>query len=201
VEIFVSTKALVDSLAAIRMHTLDTLSNVSDAFKKQETARIKADIINSYICYASYSRMFAGVKNEEEMRAKWNEFNVSLTQDVTPLYKEIMNEDMLNVAVVRDVLSYQEDSTLASLWFKDISIPARTTELYACAKIVDNLRNEASEQTVNEAKAFLQTVKNADFVTEIEGKIVQASKLLPGQPAIDFEMLDVEGNVKHLADF
>lgn len=198
---FVSTKALVDSLAAIRMHTLDTLSNVSDAFKKQETARIKADIINSYICYASYSRMFAGVKNEEEMRAKWNEFNVSLTQDVTPLYKEIMNEDMLNVAVVRDVLSYQEDSTLASLWFKDISIPARTTELYACAKIVDNLRNEASEQTVNEAKAFLQTVKNADFVTEIEGKIVQASKLLPGQPAIDFEMLDVEGNVKHLADF
>lgn len=151
---FVSTKALVDSLAAIRMHTLDTLSNVSDAFKKLETARIKADIINSYICYASYSRMFAGVKNEEEMRAKWNEFNVSLTQDVTPLYKEIMNEDMLNVAVVRDVLSYQEDSTLASLWFKDISIPARTTELYACAKIVDNLRNEASEQTVNEAKAF-----------------------------------------------
>ena len=87
--------------------------------------------------------------------------------------------------------SYQEDSTLASLWFKDISIPARTTELYACAKIVDNLRNEASEQTVNEAKAFLQTVKNADFATEIEGKIVQASKLLPGQPAIDFEMLDV----------
>lgn len=43
-------------------------------------------------------------------------------------------KDMLNVAVVRDVLSYQEDSTLASLWFKDISIPARTTELYACAK-------------------------------------------------------------------
>ena len=54
---------------------------------------------------------------------------------------------------------------------------------------------------MNEAKAFLQTVKNADFATEIEGKIVQASKLLPGQPAIDFEMLDVEGNVKHLADF
>ncbi|MCQ4902091.1 TlpA family protein disulfide reductase, partial [Phocaeicola vulgatus] len=29
---FVSTKAMVDSLAAIRMHTLDTLSNVSDPF-------------------------------------------------------------------------------------------------------------------------------------------------------------------------
>ena len=51
------------------------------------------------------------------------------------------------------------------------------------------LLNHAESAGVNEAKAFLQTVKNADFVTEIEGKIVQASKLLPGQPAIDFEML------------
>ncbi len=198
---FVSTKALVDSLAAIRMHTLDTLSNVSGLFKKLETARIKADVINSYICYASYSRMFADIKTEEEMQAKWNEFNVSLTPEVAPLYKEIMDENMLDVAVVRDVLSYQEDSTLTSLWFKDISIPARTTELYACAKIVGDLRDEVSEQTVDKAKAFLQTVKNADFATEVEGKIVQAFKLLPGQPAFDFEMEDVEGNVKHLADF
>lgn len=135
------------------------------------------------------------------MQAKWNEFNVSLTPEVAPLYKEIMDENMLDVAVVRDVLSYQEDSTLTSLWFKDISIPARTTELYACAKIVGDLRDEVSEQTVDKAKAFLQTVKNADFATEVEGKIVQASKLLPGQPAFDFEMEDVEGNVKHLADF
>ena len=35
-----------------------------------------------------------------------NEFNVSLTQDELRLCKEIMNEDMLNVAVVRDVLIY-----------------------------------------------------------------------------------------------
>lgn len=198
---FMSTKALVDSMAAVRMNTLDTLSNVSDEFKMLETARIKADVINSYICYASYSGMFADLKTEEEMQTKWNEFNVSLTQYVTPVYKDIINEDMLNVAVVRDVLSYQEDSTLTSLWFKDILIPGRTKELYACATIVRDLREEVSEQTVNKAKAFLQTVKNADFATEVEGRIVQASKLLPGQPAIDFEMTDVEGNVKHLADF
>lgn len=200
-EDFASTKELIDSLAAVRMNTLDTLSNVSDEFKKLETARIKADVINSYICYASYSRMFAGIKTEEEMRTKWNEFNVSLTQYVAPMYKDIMEEDMLNVAVVRDVLSYQEDSTLNALWFKDITIPARTMELYAGAGIVSKLREEASEQTVNDAKVFLQTVQNADFAAEIEGKITQASKLLSGQPAMDFEMTDVEGNVKHLADF
>lgn len=198
---FMSTKALVDSLAAVRMNTLDTLRNVPDEFKKLETGRIKADVINSYICYPNYSSMFENVKTEKEMRAKRDEFNASLAQYVAPLYKDIMNESMLDVAAVREVLSYQEDSTLIPLWFKDVSIPTRIAELYACAKIVNSLREEVSEQAVNDSKAFLQTVKNVDFATEVEGKILQASKLLPGQPAIDFEMADVEGRVKHLSDF
>lgn len=200
-EDFASTKAVIDSLAAVRMNELNALKNVSDEFKKLEMARIKADVINSYTSYATYSRMFAEVKTEEEMQAKWNEFSKSLTQDVVPLYKEIMDEDLLNVAVVRDVLSYLEDSTLTDLWYKDIKIPARTTELYASAEVIDNLRNEASAEMVDKAKAHLQTMKNADFIAELEGKIAQASKLLPGQPAIDFVMTDKEGNAKRLSDF
>lgn len=200
-EDFPATKALIDSLAAVRMQELNALKEVSDEFKKLETARIKADVINSFTSYASYSRMFEGVKTEEEMQAKWNEFSVTLTPDVAPLFKEIIDEDLLDVAVVRDVLSYLEDSTLTALWFKDITVPGRTTELYATATIVDNLRNDASAETVGKAKAYLQTMKNEDFKTELDSKIAQASKLLPGQPALDFEMTDKEGNVKRLSDF
>lgn len=200
-EDFASTKALIDSLAAMRLDSLNVLANVTDEFKKLEIARVKADVINSYICYASYSDMYAGLKTEKEMEAKWNEFSASLTQYVAPVYKEIMDENMLDVAVVRDVLSYQEDSTLNAIWFNDIAIPARTAELYASAKVVNDLREEVSDETVGKAKTYLQTVKNADFATELEGKIAQASKLLPGQSAIDFAMTDKEGNVKHLADF
>ena len=200
-EDFQATKALIDSLAAVRMKELNALKEVSDEFKKLETARIKADVINSFTSYASYSRMFEGAKTEEEMQAKWNEFSATLTPDIVPLYKEVMDEDLLDVAVVRDVLSYLEDSTLTALWFKDITIPARTTELYATATIVDNLRNDASAETVGKAKAHLQTMKSDDFKAELDSKIAQASKLLPGQPALDFEMTDKEGNVKRLSDF
>lgn len=200
-EDFPATKTLIDSLATVRLNELNGLKNVSDEFKKLETARIKADVINSFTSYASYSGMFDGVKTEEEMQAKWNEFSVTLTPDIAPLCKEIMDEDLLDVAVVRDVLSYLEDSTLTTLWFKDITVPARTTELYATAAIVDNLRNDASAKTVDKAKAYLQTMKSDDFKTELEGKIAQASKLLAGQPALDFEMTDKEGNVKRLSDF
>lgn len=200
-EDFSATKALIDSLAAVRMQELNALKEVSDEFKKLETARIKADVINSFTSYASYSRMFDGVKTEEEIQVKWNEFSVTLTPDVAPLYKEVMDEDLLDVAVVRDVLSYLEDSTLTALWFKDITVPDRTTELYATAAIVGNLRNDASAETIDKAKAYLETMKNEDFKTELDNKIAQASKLLPGQPALDFEMTDKEGNVKRLSDF
>lgn len=200
-EDFSATKALIDSLAAVRMQELNALKEVSDEFKKLETARIKADVINSFTSYASYSRMFDGVKTEEEIQVKWNEFSVTLTPDVAPLYKEVMDEDLLDVAVVRDVLSYLEASTLTALWFKDITVPDRTTELYATAAIVGNLRNDASAETIDKAKAYLETMKNEDFKTELDNKIAQASKLLPGQPALDFEMTDKEGNVKRLSDF
>lgn len=198
---YASTKVLVDSLAAVRMHTLDTLGNVSSRFKELETARIKADVINSSICYLSYSRMLRDVKGREEVQKKMQAFYESITSDVAPLYKEIVDDDMLDVAVVRDVLSYQEDSTLNVLWFNDIELSARATELYACANVVSDLRREVSEKTMGDAKAFLQTVKNADFADEVANKIEQASHLLPGQPAVDFELADVEGNVKHLSDF
>lgn len=200
-EDFSATKALIDSLAAVRLQELNALKDVSDEFKKLETARIKADVINSFTSYASYSRMFEGVKTEEEMQTKWNEFSATLTPDIAPLYKEVIDEDLLDVAVVRDVLSYLEDSTLTALWFKDITVPDRTTELYATAAIVGNLRNDASAETIDKAKAYLETMKNEDFKTELDNKIAQASKLLPGQPALDFEMTDKEGNVKRLSDF
>lgn len=198
---FASTRLLIDSLAAVRQHTLDTLSHVSDEFKRLETARIKADVANSYICYASYSGLFKGIKDSEQAAAKWTEFCQSISQPIQPLLKAIIDESLLDVAVVRDVISYHSDSTLKEAWFKDLSIPERTAELYACAEEVDRLRNEVSPQAVSQAEAFVQTVKSEVFRNEVEGKIRQASKLLPGKEAIDFAITNVKGEEKRLSDF
>lgn len=198
---FASTKLLIDSLAAVRQHTLDTLSHVSDEFKRLETARIKADVANSYISYASYSGLFKGIKDSEQAAAKWTEFCQSINEPIQPLLKAIIDESLLDVAVVRDVISHHSDSTLKEVWFKELAIPERTAELYACAEEVDRLRNEVSPQAVSQAEAFVQTVKNADFRNEVEQKIQQASKLLPGKEAIDFAITNVKGEEKHLSDF
>ena len=67
--------------------------------------------------------------------------------------------------------------------------------------MVSELRREATPDVVAKAQAFILTVKNTDFVTELKNKVAQSSKLLPGQDAIDFVMTDRDGNKKNLSDF
>ncbi|WP_238319970.1 TlpA family protein disulfide reductase [Porphyromonas macacae] len=196
-----STMMFVDSLAEVRMGELKALTGVSDEFKQQEAARIKADVINSYMHYANYSNFFNDVKNKEEMQAKWEEYATSISAYITPKLQEILDEKFLDVAVVRDVISRHQDSMLNEKWFKNITLPTRTQELFASATMIGKLREGVSEEVINEAKSFLQTIRNKDFAAEIEEKIAQNSKLLRGQPAIDLEITDVAGNVKKLSDF
>lgn len=196
---FATTKVTIDSLAAIRYAELDKLT-ASDEFKSLEKARITADVINSYISYGSYSRMFNGIKDETEYKAKWNEFSQTLAPLLNPLYKEIVDEKMLDVAVVRDVLSYATESAGAA-WFEGITLPERTKELYACDEKVSELRREASQKVVNDVNTYLKNVKNKDFADELYAKIAQVGKLLPGQTAPDLVLQDVDGNTRKLSDF
>ncbi|MDO4702982.1 TlpA disulfide reductase family protein [Tannerella sp.] len=197
-----STMKVVDSLAQMRMLKLEALTNVSDEFKKLETARIKADVVNSWIYYANYSGLFAEVKNRDEMMVKWDEFTTSIAPQISPKIQELLSEELLDVAVVRDVLSNQLDSTLNEKWFKGATLPVRTQELFASSKLINELRmGDVSEEALEKARTFLQTVQNKDFATEVEAKITQNMRLLPGQPAIDLELTDVAGNAKKLSDF
>lgn len=197
-----STMKLVDSLAQVRMLELEALTNVSDEFKKLETGRIKADVVNSRIFYANYSGLFADVKNRDEMMAKWDEFTTSIAPQISPKIQELLSEELLDVAVVRDVLSHQLDSALNEKWFKGVTLPVRAQELFASSKLINELRmGDVSEEALDKARTFLQTVQNKDFATEVEAKITQNMRLLPGQPAIDLELTDVAGNAKKLSDF
>lgn len=198
-EDFAATKVVIDSLAALRMAELNAL-NASDEFKKLEKARITADIINSYICYASYSGLFRGLKTEEEFNKKFKEFSQTIAPEVNPLFKQIAPEEFLDVAVVRDVISYSADSTLTA-WFKGVTIPQRTKELISCTTEVGKLRGEASKEVIDEVSTFAQNIQNKDFKTEVVSKIEQVGKLLPGQPAPDIEIEDVKGNKQMLSDF
>lgn len=62
------------------------------------------------------------------------------------------------------------------------------------------LRKEINIQIADSVRQYIATMKHAEFATEVEAKLKQASRLLPGQPAFDIEMKDVNGKVCHLSD-
>lgn len=195
-----ATKAVIDSLAQARQAQLDALVNVSDEFRQLESARIKGDYVNSFFFYPSYANMFSGKKSREEMMKAYNEFMTSILPFVKPVIKELADDRFLDVNVVRGVMlevAGMDDKA----WTEGITLSGRTLELKKCASVVSQLRREATPDVVAKAQAFLLTVKNTDFATELKNKVAQSSKLLPGQEAIDFVMTDRDGNQKHLSDF
>lgn len=197
---FMTTKTTIDSLAAIRQHQLDTLSNASDEFKRLEKARIKADIINSYVYYPFYTD-YAKRKKIIDTIPDRMELLKTMTPFVVPILIEINDPTLLDVSVVREVFSFSADSTLNEMFFGDIILPVRTKELLAGKEEINKLRKDITPETANEVTQFTKALENKDFAEEIDRKISQASKLFSGQPAIDFELADTHGNIKHLSDF
>ena len=177
-----------------------------------EEARITADVVNSYISYASYrkdvrfdwqayqqaTREEQEKINEEQQRLR-DAHLIAVAPELNRLYKTLTDTLFLNVAVVRDVLSYFGEDQYG--WFEGIELPERTKELYEAADRVETLRQAITATTVNDAKAFIAKAKYQDVATEVRHKADQAGKLVEGQPAIDIMMTDVDGNTKHLSDF
>lgn len=202
-EDFPKTKALIDSLAAVRRSQLDGLKSVSEEFKRLESARITADVLNSCLCYTSYSSLTADAKNREEMMEKIKTFYQSLTPIAKPLYKELNHDDLLDVAVVRDVMSYVVEPEMeeCKAWVEGLAISQRAKELYAAAGKVSAIRSKVDKAVLDSTTAFANELQNRDFAIELMGKIRQAQKLLKGQPAIDFTFNDVDGNPHRLSEY
>ena len=209
---FVRTKVTVDSLAEERRNELAGLKKVSPEFKKMEEARITADVVNSYISYASYRKdvcfdwqayQRATPEEQEKINEEQQKLRdahlIAVAPELNRLYKTLTDTLFLNVAVVRDVLSYFGEDQYG--WFEGIELPERTKELYEAADKVEALRQAITATTVNDAKDFIAKAKYQDVVTEVRHKADQAGKLVEGQPAIDIMMTDVDGNVKRLSDF
>lgn len=185
---FEATKWCIDSLAAERQKQLDGLTNVSAAFKKLETARIQADVANSYICYGSY----AGVKDRKS-------FIAQIAPLVQPILAGLNQDEYLDIAVVRDVLSYGF-SPLKNQWADSIDFSSRICELYQTAEWIEKLNSQVTVQLADSVTAYAATMKDPALKAEVTAKLEQSSKLLPGHPAFDIEMKDAEGNSFHLSD-
>lgn len=198
---FAQTAGIVRELAAERQKQLEALEGVSAGFKQLEKARIYADVINSYLSYSSYAPIVLKQEDTRENRLAQERANLeSVMPEMQEKVKCLNDERFLDVAVVRDVLFYQQDSAYAAV-FEAYKPGERTRELYKSYRKVSALRRKLNHKMVDDNRNYIAGMKQADFVAELEAKVNQAARLLPGQPAPDFIMTDTAGNQKRLSDF
>lgn len=199
---FIHTKEYIDSLSTIRFHQLDTLRNVSDNFKQLERARIKGDIINSYISFFSYVGSAKVTKKLDiELPLSIKEHFDMIQPYINPLIKDISDEQYLDVAVVRDVMAFSTNKQFGPILFDAVDIPQRTKELYEASNMSIKLQSNITPEIAEEINNYAKTLLNRDFAIEIEDKIEESSKLFPGKPAIDFEIEDVDGSIIKLSNY
>lgn len=198
-ENFSATRRLIRRLAEKREKQLEELQNVSAEFKRLEKARIYADVINSYLSYSSYAPEFAG-KSVEEIAATERQYLGEVTTEVKEKIAYLNHERYLDVAVVRDILFYRNDPAYAALF--DGYVPGeRHRELYESYGKVSGLRHALNRQIIEDNREYIGHMQQTDFARELEAKVNQAARLLPGQPAPDFTMTDPAGNERKLSDF
>ncbi len=199
---FTATRIHIDSLSNLRFTQLDTLNNATEEFKQLEAARIKADIVNSYLSFMSYAGYAIKSKGLDfEAPASIDEHLEVVKQYANPLIKEFSDEKYLDVAVVRNIMSYSTNDKYASALFNGVAVPERTKELFAAYKEADKLLSEVTPEIAEEVATYAKGMVNRDFAVEVDKKVELASKLFAGKPAIDFELDDVDGNTMRLSDF
>ena len=198
---FAETKLVVDSLAAIRLQELNSLVNVSDEFKDLETARINADVVNSYFSYLNYSKYYTALRrNSQEEFQKYAAAVIdSIAPAAAPLIMSFNEDKYLDIAVVRDVFAY-ENNELYRKCFEGIIASEGRKELFEALKFVSALREKVTQEKIDEASDALLQLTREDFKTELLRKTEQASKLLPGRPAIDIELETADGEKLLLSD-
>jgi len=196
---FPETRKLIDSLAQAREKQLEALQNVSEEFKALEKGRIYADVINSYLYYASYANEFQG-KNREEVEEMQKTYCAAVLPEVKEKLNYLNEDRFLEVAVVRNILFYREDPEYRT-YFEDYQVSPRCEELYRGFEKVSALRHDLNQKIVDDIRTVCSRMQQADFAVELQKKLVQAARLLPGQPAPDFKMTDVDGHEKKLSDF
>ncbi|MGL5682898.1 MAG: TlpA family protein disulfide reductase [Marinifilaceae bacterium] len=188
----------VDSLAALRKQQLADLTGVTERFKTLESARINADIANSYINYFGYARENRAL-GADERKQKYADFSKQAAPLINPLLREFTDTALLHVAVVRDVLSYGVGERAKTEWFEGVTIPNLYITLSQSYEMVDGLRNKIDKEVIEQANNFISTIKYPEVIAELQHKVNQASKLLPGKQAFDFTYTDIKGNEHKLS--
>lgn len=194
---FEQTKSCVDSLAALKLAQLDTLSGVTELFKENERMRIKANVLNSYLSYTAYNKENKEASREE--KRNWHAYFIAtITPDVNTLMKEIAKDKYLDITDLRDVVIYNLNN---QPFFSNVEVTPRMREIAEAQNVLAQLDASTDPTVIAEMEKTIQLFQDTDIIAELKQKIEGVKSLMPTQPAHDIVMTDTTGKEVLLSSF
>ena len=187
-----ATVEAIENLAKARTAALQSIASVSQEFKRLETARIKADLINSY--YAGEDYCVSTLRLKDEAAKVYNLRYKELTQPkISSLSKNFVDASLMKMVVYRDV---------ASDLVKDGGKAADVQQIkdwYTAQSLVRSMQRTSDKQGLKAFEAKIKEIASPKYRNALSQMLASLAAFGKGDIAVDFEALDNQGKVVSLS--
>ncbi|KQB99381.1 TlpA disulfide reductase family protein [Pedobacter sp. Hv1] len=187
-----ATCLAIESLARLREKELAATPQITPEFRRLETARIKADLINSYMNGGFYSTYKLKLKDEagKEFLAKYQKV---IEPKVKLLSKNFTDASLLQLVVYRDIADevIKEGGKPADIQqIKDFDI---------VSALVRKMQKESDKQLLANFKTEIAVLKTPSYQAAANQMLSYLMAFGKGDQAVDFMVLTDAGNKVNLS--
>lgn len=177
--------------AKLKQKELDALKGVSPEFKRLETARIKADTINSLL--GGRIQFYRPKISADLLKAYETEYQTLSEAEINKLNKNFVDFSLMKLVVYRDIA---EDLVK----YSSNKVDAQKIKDWATASSLVGAMSKISDK--NELKKYsseVSSIKTTNYRDAVQQRLDGLLKFGKGDTAIDFTAVDTKGNSVNLA--
>ncbi len=172
-----------------RAKQLDSVQHVSAEFKRLETGRIKADIINSLIAgQITFYRPRAIRKDSVQMKVYGDEYAALIQAPVMQYSKGFVDASLMKIVVYRDLadtLVYQPGNAVDLQQMKD---------WIKATALIDDMKKISDKKLLADFKIPIGAIKTTKYKNALNTTLASLLKFGKGDIAADFTATDINGN-------
>jgi thiol-disulfide isomerase/thioredoxin len=187
-----STVTAIEESAQKRSESLSSYTELSKEFIRLETARIKADILNSFSMIYTYY-MYKYKLSKDSAAAFQKGFSAAMTPYMDKYNQNFIDPSLLKLVVYRDVI----DELVAKE--KNTSQSLQSVKDWMTAKdLAAQLKKASDRETKMGFESKINSISNLTYRNALKNTLAQTLQLSNGDIAVDFTALDQSSNTVQL---
>lgn len=182
-----ATIAAVEAKAALRTKDLKAVKNVTKEFRRLETARIKADLINSINSGTTYGIYKLKLK-DEAAKAYADNYKKVAAPKVAKYSKGFTDASLMKLVVYRDIASGLIKEGGKAVYIQAIN------DWYSTSAMVREMQKVGDKAQLAVFSSKIEGIKTERFKNAADQMLKHLMSFGKGDTAVDFVSVDLNGN-------